>query len=301
MVAALRRAALTLAAVVVAVFLLTGLLPQDAAQVMAGQQADPARVAALRAAMGFDRPAWERFGSWLLGVAHGDFGKSYLDGQPVGAVLGQRLGASLAVVVPAWLLAVALGVLVALLLGWRDRRAGSALVAAVSALPDVVLISGLVLVFATVLGWLPAVSLLPVGGSAWERPEILVLPVLALTLPAAAWLARLLRGPVADVVGRPFVLDARLRGLSPARIAVRHVLPHLAAPLAQGAALLLGGLLAGTTVVESLLAYPGLGQLLATAVGTRDVPVVQAVALLDAVVVLVAVLIADRVAAAGAR
>lgn len=299
MVATLRRAALTLAAVVTGVFLLTALLPQDAAQVLAGRQADPARVAALRAELGLDRPLWERFGSWLADLAHGDLGRSYVDGRPVGPVLAERLGASALVVVPAWALAVVLGVLVALLLA--RRAAGSAVVAAFSALPEVVLVSGLVLVFATGLGWLPAVSLLPVGGSAWDAPEVLVLPIVALVLPSAAWLARSIRGPAADVLGRSFVVDAHLRGVSPARVAVRHVLPHLAGPVAQGAAILAGALLAGTTVVESLLAYPGLGQLLATAVASRDVPVVQGVALVDAVVVLVAVLVADGVARAGAR
>jgi peptide/nickel transport system permease protein len=222
-----------------------------------------------------------------------------MDGRPVGPVLAERLGASALVVVPAWVLAVVCGVLMALVVA--RRPAGSSAVAAVSALPEVVLVSGLVLVFASGLGWLPAVSLLPVGGSAWDAPEVLVLPILGLAIPSAAWLARAVRGPAADILARPFVVDAQLRGVSPARVALRHVLPHLAGPLAQAAAILAGALLAGTTVVESLLAYPGLGQLLATAVASRDVPVVQAVALVDAVLVLAAVLAADAIAKAGAR
>ncbi|WP_158104590.1 ABC transporter permease [Amycolatopsis kentuckyensis] len=297
--ATLTRAVSTLAAVVTAVFLLTAALPQDAAQVLAGRQADPTRLAALRAELGLDRPWWSRFFSWLAGLLHGDLGRSYVDGRPVGPVLAERLGASALIVVPAWLLAVVSGVVVALVVA--RRAAGSAAVAAFAALPEVVLVSGLVLVFATGLRLLPAVSLVPVGGSAWDAPEVLVLPVLGLALPSAAWLARSVRGPVTDVLRRPFVVDAHLRGVSPVRVVVRHVLPHLAAPVAQGAAILAGALLAGTTVVESLLAYPGLGRLLATAVAGRDVPVVQAVALVDAVVVLGAVLVADRVAKAGAR
>ncbi|WP_410617198.1 ABC transporter permease [Amycolatopsis sp. lyj-109] len=293
------RAAATLAAVVTGVFLLTASLPQDAAQVLAGRQADPARLAQLRAELGLDRPLWERFGSWLAGLLHGDLGRSLVDGRPVGPLVLDRLGASALIVLPAWVLAVLLGVLVALVSA--RRAAASAAVAAFAAVPEVVLVSGLVLVFATGLGRLPAVSLLPVGGSAWDAPEVLVLPILALALPSAAWLARSVRGPVADIVGRPFVLDAHLRGVPPARVVVAHVLPHVAGPVAQAAAILAGALLAGTTVVESLLAYPGVGQLLATAVATRDVPVVQAVALVDAVVALAAVLTADRVSKAGAR
>lgn len=295
------RAALTLFLVCLLVFLVTTALPGDAAVIAAGQHATPERIAELRVALGLDQPVWTRFAGWLSGALHGDLGLSLVDGRPVAPLLWSRFTATLFIAVPVWVLALTLGTPLALLLGWRADRAGSALLAAIAGLPEVVLAGGLVVVFATWLGWLPAVSLVPAGGTAADRPEVLVLPVLALALPATAWTARLLRGPVTDVVGRRFVTDALLRGVPVPVVAARHVVPHLAPPLAQAAAVLAGGVLTATTVVEAVFAYPGMGQLLATAVGTRDAPVLQGLAALVAAVVLVAVLAADAVSAVLAR
>jgi peptide/nickel transport system permease protein len=295
------RAALTLFLVCLLVFLITTALPGDAAVIAAGQHATPERIAELRAALGLDQPVWTRFAGWFSGALRGDLGLSLVDGRPVAPLLWSRFTATLFIAVPVWVLALAFGTPLALLLGWRADRAGSALLAAIAGLPEVVLAGGLVVVFATWLGWLPAVSLVPAGDTAADRPEVLVLPVLALALPATAWTARLLRGPVTDVVGRRFVTDALLRGVPVPVVAVRHVVPHLVPPLAQAAAVLGGGVLTATTVVEAVFAYPGMGQLLATAVATRDAPVLQGLAALVAVVVLVAVLAADAVGAVQAR
>ncbi|MDB1087490.1 ABC transporter permease [Streptomyces sp. ACA25] len=291
--------------VCVVVFAVTSLLPGDAATAVAGAQADPERLARLRAEAGLDRPAWQRFADWLGGLARGDLGQSLVDGRPVGALLRDRLAASLLIAVPSWVLALLLGTTAAVLIAQapaaRRSRAGAAVAAAAAAVPDTALVVLLVMLLSVALGWLPAVSLVPVGGSGWDRPEILLLPVIALTLPAAAWTTRMLMGPAADIFRRRFVRDALLRGVPPARCVRRHVLPHLAAPLGQAAAVLAGALLAGTAVVESLLGYPGLGQQLATSVAARDVPVVQGTALLLAAVVLTAVTGADALAARAAR
>lgn len=295
------RAALTLFLVCLLVFLITAALPGDAAVIAAGQHATPERIAELRVALGLDQPVWTRFWGWLSAAVRGDLGYSLVDGRPVAPLLWSRFTATLFIAVPAWVLALVAGTPLAMLLGWRTDRAGSAVLAAIAGLPEVVLAGGLVVVFATWLGWLPAVSLIPAGGTAADRPEVLVLPVLALALPATAWIARLLRGPVTDVVARPFVSNALLRGMPVTTVAVRHVLPHLVPPLAQAGAVLAGGVLTATTVVEAVFAYPGMGQLLATAVGTRDAPVLQGIAALVAVVVLIAVLAADWVAAVLAR
>jgi peptide/nickel transport system permease protein len=299
------RCAAVLLAVCVAVFAVTSLLPGDAATAAAGAQADPRRLAELRAQAGLDRPAWQRLADWFGGAVRGDLGHSLVDGGAVAPLLGSRLTASLLIALPSWLLAVVLGTAAAILVARapasRAGRAGATFAAAVVAIPDTALVALLVLLLAVTLGWLPAVSLVPAGGWGLDRPEILVLPVLALTLPAAAWTARMLLGPATDVYRRRFVQDALLRGVSPARCAIRHVLPHLVAPLAQAAAVLAGALLAGTAVVESVLGYPGLGQLLAASVAARDTPVVQGIALLVAAVILAAMTGADAVAARAAR
>ncbi|MEV1009697.1 ABC transporter permease [Streptomyces sp. NPDC049881] len=301
----LARSAALLLVVCAAVFALTELLPGDAATVRAGQHADPQRLAELRAEAGLDASPWQRFRDWTGGLLRGDLGHSLLDDRPVSALLLDRLGASLWIAVPTWLLAVGGGTVIAFALalrtGRRSERAGSSLVAAASGVPEVVLVTFLVVVFSGTLGWLPAVSLIPVGGSPADRPEVLVLPVLAVALPLTAWSGRLLRGPAEDILRRPFATDARLRGLSPWRTVLRHGLPHLAAPLAQIATVLAAAALANTAVVETLLAYSGLGQALTEAVGSRDVPVVQGIAVVLAVLVLFAFLAGDALSTRLAR
>jgi len=294
------RLGLTLLLVCAAVFALTELLPGNAATVRAGARADPERIAALEAAAGLDVPAPERFVRWLGRLLSGDLGASSVDGRPVAGLLLERLAVTAWVAVPAWVLASVGGAAIALALAWwagrRSERAGSAAVAAVSGVPEVVLVTLLVAVLSGWLGVLPAISLIPAGGSPADRPEILVLPVLAIALPSMAWSGRLLRGPAVDVLRRPFVRDAVLRGVAAPVVLGRHVLPHLAGTFAQLATMQAAATLAGTAVVEALLGYPGLGQLLAGAVAARDLPVVQGIAVLLAVLVLVALVAADAMA-----
>ncbi|MDG4795590.1 ABC transporter permease [Micromonospora sp. WMMD1082] len=299
------RALGTLFGICVTVFLLTEVLPGNAATVLAGTRADAERVAALEARAGLNAGLWERFWQWCGGLVTGDFGRSLIDGRSVGELLVDRMAATLWIAAPAWLLAVVGGTVIALSLAWhagsRAERVGSGLVAAVCGFPEVVLVTLLVVGLAITLDLLPAVSLIPVGGTPADRPEILVLPVLAIALPAMAWCGRLLRGPAVDALRRPFVTDALLRGVAPWRVTVRHGLRHLAAPLAQIATVMAAATLANTAVVEMLLAYQGLGQLLAGSIASRDVPVVQGVAVLLAVFVLVAFMSSDALAAAMAR
>ncbi|ODA70241.1 ABC transporter permease subunit [Streptomyces sp. AVP053U2] len=136
-------------------------------------------------------------------------------------------------------------------------------------------------------------SLLPPGGSLLADPRLLVLPALTLALPSAAFATALLRGALGDALRRPHVADARLRGLPAPLVLHRHVLPFLYAPALQVTALLTGGLVAGTALAETLFGYPGTGQLLVSAVAVRDVPVIQAAALLPALVLLLGMLLAD--------
>lgn len=299
------RLVLTLLLVCAAVFALTELLPGNAATVRAGARADPERLAALERAAGLDLPAPLRFAHWLGRLVTGDLGVSMTDGRAVAGLLAERLAATAWVAVPAWLVACGGGVVVALMLarrsGRRGERAGSAALAAISGVPEVVLVTVLVTVLSGQLGLLPPLSLIPSGGSPADRPEILVLPVLAIAVPSLAWSGRLLRGPAQDVLRRPFVRDAALRGLPAPVLLARHVVPHLTGTIAQLATVQAGAILAGTAVVEALLNYPGLGQLLAGAVAARDIPVVQGVAVLLAVLVLLALVAADALAGAVTR
>ncbi|MGP4030016.1 ABC transporter permease [Actinomadura sp. 3N407] len=290
------RAAGLLLLVSVAVFGATELLPSDAAQTRSGGTA----TAELRDRLGLDRPAWRRYADWLAGLARGDAGDSLLTDRPVAQMLAERLPATLTLAGCALALTVPLMAALAWGVGTASsRRRGplTGVVTTLAAVPQVVFAAGLVALFAGVLAWLPPVSLVPPDGAPLEHPEILVLPSLALAIPAAAFGAALLGGAVADTVRRPHVSSAVARGVPGTRVAARHVLPYLLAPAVRVLAVVAGGMLAATAVVETLFGYSGLGELLVSSIGTRDVPVVQAVAMLAAGTVLAGLLAADVLAA----
>jgi peptide/nickel transport system permease protein len=293
---ALLRAAALLLAASVALFSATAALPSDAIAVRGGGRVDGEQLAQMRAAAGLDRPAVVRYLDWLGDLLTGDLGSSLVSGRPVAELVGQRTPVSVVLVVGALVLAVPLA-------GVLARTGGTAagvLVVAGAALPPVVVGVGLAVLLAGVWQLVPPVSLLPPDRPPWTRPELLVLPVLTLALPTAAYAAGQLRGAVADVVARPFVHDAVLRGVPATTVALRYVGPLVAAPALRVMAVSAGSLVAGTTVVETLFGMSGLGELLVAAVRARDVPVVQAVALIAAAVVVAGLLVADLAAARNA-
>ncbi|GAA2625699.1 ABC transporter permease [Actinomadura fulvescens] len=300
LVGALVRAAVLLAAVSMLVFGATELLPSDAAENRTGGRATDQQLAGLREDLGLDRPAWERYLGWAAGLLRGDAGRSLTTDRPVSSLLAERLPASLTLAGCGLAVAVPLALVLAGLVGTappRLRRSITVVTTTLAAIPQVVFAAGLVVIFAGVLTWLPPVSLLPPGEPPYTRPELLVLPALALAVPAAAFGAGLLGGAVADTVSRPHVRDAVTRGVPRWRVAVRHVVPFVLAPALRVLALITGGLLAATAVVEVLFGYTGLGELLVSSVGTRDAPVVQAVAMLTASTMLIGLTVADGVAA----
>jgi peptide/nickel transport system permease protein len=297
-VQALLRAVALLLATSMAVFAATSALPADAIAVRSGGRVGGERLMALRAAAGLDRPVVVRYLDWLGGLLSGDPGASLVSGRPVAELVAQRAPVSAVLVVGALMLAVPLAVALAVALARTRGPAAGVLVVAGAALPPVVVGVGLAALLAGAWQLVPPVSLLPVGRPPWSRPELLVLPVLTLALPTAAYAAGQLHGTVADVVARPFVRDAVLRGVPGTAVALRYVGPLVAAPALRVLAVAAGSLVAGTTVVETLFGMSGLGELLVTAVRARDVPVVQAVALLAAAVVVAGLLVAD-VAATG--
>ncbi|MFB4275420.1 ABC transporter permease [Nonomuraea sp. MTCD27] len=296
---ALARSVLLMAAASAVIFLCTAALPGDAADLVSGGRATPDELARLRAEQGLDRPLHVRYLGWLSGVLTGDPGVSLITGRPIGELVAERAGVTLTLTVAA----LAVSVPLTAALAWTAvrgprwlRPAANALIVAGAALPQAVVAAALVAWLSAAWGLFPPVSMLPAGEPPWSRPDLLVLPVLTLALPIAAYGAALLRGAIADVVARPYVRDAELRGLSPAAIALRYVLPMIAAPATRLFAVTLGGLVAGAAVAETLFGLAGLGELLVTAVSTRDVPVVQSVALLAAAVVVAGLLAADAVA-----
>lgn len=298
--AAVLRASAVLFAVSVVVFAATDLLPVDAAEARAGGAATEEQLAELRADAGLDAPPHRRYLDWTAALLGGDPGTSLISDRPVAALIGARLPATLTLAGSALLVALPLTLALAWAAGAappRVRRWSAGAVTAVAAIPQVAFAAGLVAVFSAALGWLPPVSLVGAAGAPIDTPEILVLPVLALAVPAAAYGGGLLGGAVADALRAPHVGDALLRGVAPWRVAAHHVLPFLLAPALRVLATMAGALLVATAVVETMFGYQGLGELLAGAIAKRDLPVVQAIAMLSAAVVVGGLALADAAAA----
>ncbi|OLT38524.1 peptide ABC transporter permease [Saccharomonospora sp. CUA-673] len=282
------------------VFVATLLLPGDPARAILGQAATPDRIAALNAQLGLDAPVWQRYLDWLGGVFTGDLGVSAATQGPVTELLGERVGASLVLLIVAAVLSTAVG----LALGtWSALRRGrgvdhtvSGLSLVVAALPEFVIgVALIVLLSTTVLPILPSVTLAPPGEPVWAQPSQLILPIITLCLVVTPYITRMMRATMSEVLDSGYVEMARLKGLPERVVITRHAVPHAIGPVAQVIALQLAWLAGGVVVVEFLFRYPGIGQALIDAVNNRDVAVVQAITLIIAGVYVVVNLIADVV------
>ncbi|MGV9856660.1 ABC transporter permease [Streptomyces sp. NPDC003442] len=285
-------------AVVLLVFVLTEALPGDAAVALAGDQPDPARIAAIREALHLDRPAHERLADWAVGLLHGDLGTSLTSGRPVSTYLADGFGPTLllaaltmALLVPAGF---GLGVLAARYEGRLVDRLVSSVTLAVYAVPEFALGMLLVTVLALRLDWLPPTAV-GYGTDLLGHPAALVLPVLVLLSRPVCSLSRLVRAGMVDALASPYVAQARRYGVSGAKVRYTHALPAALAPAAQQLARTIDWLLCGVVVVEALYVIPGLGTVLLNAVAERDVPVVQGLAVVFGVLTVVLNLGADLV------
>ncbi|MFD8232338.1 ABC transporter permease [Streptomyces sp. NPDC059696] len=285
-------------AVVLLVFVLTEALPGDAAVALAGDQPDPARIAAIREAMHLDRPAHERLADWAAGLLHGDLGTSLTSGRPVGQYIADGFGPTVllatltvALLIPAGF---GLGVLAARHEGRLTDRLISSVTLAVYAVPEFALGVLLVSVLALRLGWLPPTAV-GYGTDLLGHPAALVLPVLVLLSRPVCSLSRLVRAGMIDALASPYAAQARRYGVSGARVRYTHALPNALAPAAQQLARTIDWLLCGVIVVEALYVIPGLGTVLLNAVAERDVPVVQGLAVVFGVLTVVLNLGADLV------
>lgn len=276
---------ITLLAVSVIVFAATTVLPGNAAKAILGQTATPARVRALQLELHLDHSVWYRYWAWLTGVLHGDFGISYAARIPAWQVVGPRLANSAVLVLLAGvigtIIGVGLGALAAVRRGGRGDDVLAVVSLGVTSLPEFVVGIGLVIVFATTFFHvLPAVSLVPPGSSAWQNPSVLVLPVATLVIVIVPYILRMTRAATIEALESDYLESARLKGLSPRRLLLVHALPNAIPPVVQVIGLNLLYLAGGIVVVETLFAFPGIGQGLVNAVDDRDVPVIQLTVLL---------------------
>ena len=259
------------AVLVTATFAMVQLIPGDPARVVAGPDATPEALAVVRHQLGLDRSLPAQFTSYIGGLLHGDLGTSFQTKEHVSDIVTTRLPftAELAVgaVLVSLLIAVPLGMAVAVRSSSRTDTAFSVLTGLGGAMPDYVLGTLLVVVFAIGLGWLPAAGAASLSS--------LVMPVAALAVPGACAIARIVRRESAMVLAQDYMRTARARRLPTLRLYARHALPNLLTSTLTLGGLILAGLLGGTVVVESVFAWPGIGTRVVDAILVRDYPVVQ--------------------------
>ncbi|MFG2957317.1 ABC transporter permease [Streptomyces sp. NPDC048291] len=281
----------------VLVFLAVQALPGDVATQILGKDATPDAVAALREQLGLDRPAWERYFDWIKGALHGDFGTSLVSGKGVGGQVALYLGNSALIAVVTVLFAVTGSIVLGVLAGLYRDRWPDHLISTVSlvgmSVPEFVVATVLVLVFSVALPWFPAVVLYGPEASVGQLLPAVWLPALALAVVMAAYIVRMARTSVIDVMAGEYVTTARLKGLSTWRIVTRHALPSALLPTLHVIALNVAWLAGGVAVVENVFNYPGIGKLMLSSVQNRDLPVIQAIALVSAVIYVVCNLAAD--------
>ncbi len=280
--------------VMAGMFFLTEALPGDAAVTIAGDNPDPAMIAALRERLGLNESSWHRLGDWLVAALHGDFGQSLLAPRSVVDIVASAAGPTLllagltlVLLIP---LSVGLGVLAAHREGGRLDRLITGTTLGLYSAPEFAMGILIVTVFAVKLGWFPPTA---VGTSLTDNPAVLVLPVFVLLLRPICSLSRLVRAGMIDAQHSDYVRHVRRLGLSPGRVRFTHSLPNAVAPAAQQLARTVDWLVGGVIVIEAIFVVPGLGTTLAAAVAARDLPVIQGLAVVFATTTVLVNLVAD--------
>jgi ABC-type dipeptide/oligopeptide/nickel transport system permease component len=298
---AVRRVVLllpTLLGMAIVTFFLLLLIPGDPARVLLGPDAAADVVAQMRVTLGLDLPWYVRLGRYLLGLLHGDLGRSIFESQSVARLIGDRLGATLELAVAAMLVALAMGISLGVVAAVRRGGAADVLAMLVAQLgvsmPVYWLGIMLVLGFAVQLNWLPAIGRGPAltdavaalftGDAAplGQALQHIVLPAFALGIGAAAIISRVVRASLLETLSADFVRTGYAKGLRTARVVLVHALPNAMLPIISVIGLRFGALLGGAVLTETIFNWPGLGQLVVTAILQRDIPLVQGVVLVFA-------------------
>jgi len=287
---------LTLWLVATLIFIASNLLPGDAATASLGQFATKETVEGLRSALGLDQPPLQRYFSWMAALVQGDAGISLVNKQPVIDQLLGRMSNTLFLAA----LTTAIAIPVALFIGvtsaiWRgsfyDRLVSGSSVLAMST-PEFMVATLMVFVFAVHLGWLPALANLN-AASTLDLMKSLLMPVCVLVFIVVAQMARMIRAALISTLQSSYIEMSTLKGATRNRIVLRHAMPNALAPILNSTALALNSLLSGVVFVEIIFNYPGVARLMVDAVSTRDIPLVQACAMVFCSSYLILVTIAD--------
>jgi len=288
----------TLLIVSVVIFWATEVLPGDVATAILGREASPRSLERLREELGLDRPAFERYVDWLAGALRWDFGTSLArQDQAVSELMGVRIRNTFALAGLAALIGLPLALALGVVAGLTRDRLPDLLVSTLAligqSLPEFVVGSLLILIFAVQLAIFPAVTLVNADAPLAEIVPSMVLPVATLVIVMVAYIQRMVRSSMIDALASEYVQMATLKGVPRRRVVLRHALPNALLPTINAVALTVAWLIGGVAVVETVFNYPGIGRLLVTAVGDRDLPLVQALGLLGATIYITINLAAD--------
>lgn len=279
------------------IFVLLDLMPGDPARFILGINASAEAVAALREQMGLNEPALNRFASWVFGMLQGDFGISQTQKLPVAGLIAERMSVTLPLTISAMIISTVIGLPLGIL---AARHRGKLLDTALMVLAQVgVAVPGfwlgmlLTLLFAVTLRWLPPGGFTPWHENPWASVRGLVLPSLALALPQAAILARVMRTALVDVSNQDYIRTARAKGMTFGEAMWRHGVRNALLPVLTILGLQFAFLIAGTIIVENVFYLPGLGRLIYAAINERDLVLVRSATIILVLAVTVTMLIVD--------
>jgi peptide/nickel transport system permease protein len=284
----LARALLTIFLVLTFAFIILR-LSGDPAMLIMSAEAPPEALEAFRRGWGLDAPLWKQYLGFFFNLLQGNFGQSMRDGRPALELVLERIPATLTIALPAFLLKILIGVPAGIFAALHRNSIVDRLVMSFSVagytVPSFVLGLVLVLIFSVNAGWLPS------GGyGTWQHT---VLPILTLSFGGAAILARFTRSAMLEVMGQPYIRTASAKGLLWHHVVRRHALPNAAIPTITIVGFMVGSLIAGAVVVESVFSWPGVGRLLVSAVANRDLAIVQCILLLVAITMVTSNLLVD--------
>ena len=298
--AILRRTAAgiaTLFLVSILVFIGTSVLPGDVAQILLGQMATPETLAALRAKLGLDQPAHIRYFQWLGDLLTGDLGISKAGGSTISSIIHGRLSNTVWLAALVALIAIpvslTLGLLTAMYPGTRLDRTVTFCTLSLISVPEFLVATCLVLILAVHLRWLPSIAYMSGNETGWQLIKAMAMPILTLVIVVSAQIIRMTRATVLNVMSSPYIEMAILKGVPRRRIILRHALRNAMGPIVNVIALNMAWLISGIVIVETIFAYPGLAKLMIDAVQIRDLPLVQAIAMIFCASYVVLIFVAD--------
>jgi peptide/nickel transport system permease protein len=281
----------------VLVFLLLRLLPGDPAVVLAGGQATPEAVESIRQSMGLNEPLPVQYAMWLGQVARGDLGKSIFTQIPVSTLLGQRIPATLTLAVIGFFLSTTLALILGLIAALKQRSPVdwfiSGFAGASLSIPNFWLGILMILVFSVTLGWLPPGGRGDFSSDAGHALKSIIMPAIALSLPGAMALSRLVKATMLEVLYEDYVRTARAKGVSPHSVVVRHALRNALIPLVTALGIESGRLVGGAVIIEAVFGWAGIGSLMLTAISSRDYTVVQSSLLILVMFIILVNLLVD--------